>query len=546
MKVVDMVKESLIIRFRIEKKEEFYDVLNKVKAGVVGRVWDPNLNAWVAPATTENVNYLRSLGFVLTNAVRTFMGEPVGRTIVVPAQVSSPPVTIDVEKLKGLFGYQIEGVRFLEQRQGIGIIGDEMGLGKTVQALGYLRLHPELSPVLVICPAVAKYVWYEFAQRWLQITSEDVCVLSSRQTNGIDLLNKKRLYVINYDVLKDWEELLLQVGFKVVIGDEVQYVSNIKAKRTKAFVRIARRIPKRIFLSGTPIKSFPSEFFTVLNLVEPKVFSNRWEYLQRYCNPRHNGFGWVFRGASNQDELRKLITPLMLRREKQEVLVDLPPKLLQVVPLECEEIQLKAYEDADREFREWVIQNLTRKVQTEARNRIEHLKQLAYIAKRNAVIQWIRDFLESGKKLVVFGVHLRVLDDIEHMFADVCVRVDGHTKPEDRKLLEQKFQNDPSVQLFVGQVIAAGVALTLTAASSVAFVELPWTTADLDQAADRCHRIGQKDVVSVYFLIAKDTVEEKIMRYLDRKRTVVRKLLDGKEVESEDLLESLLVEYSNR
>jgi SWI/SNF-related matrix-associated actin-dependent regulator 1 of chromatin subfamily A len=171
---------------------------------------------------------------------------------------------------------------------------------------------------------------------------------------------------------------------------------------------------------------------------------------------------------------------------------------------------------------------------------------LAYIAKRNAVIQWIRDFLESGKKLVVFGVHLHVLDDIEHMFADVCVRVDGHTKSEDRKLLEQKFQNDPSVQLFVGQVIAAGVALTLTAASSVAFVELPWTTADLDQAADRCHRIGQKDVVSVYFLIAKDTVEEKIMRYLDKKRTVVRKLLDGKEVESEDLLESLLVEYSKR
>jgi hypothetical protein len=113
MKVVDMMKESLIIRFRIEKKEEFYDVLNKVKAGVVGRVWDPNLNAWVAPATTENVTYLRSLGFALTNAVRAFMGEPVGRTIVVPAQVSSPPVTIDVEKLKGLFGYQIEGVRFL-------------------------------------------------------------------------------------------------------------------------------------------------------------------------------------------------------------------------------------------------------------------------------------------------------------------------------------------------------------------------------------------------------------------------------------------------
>jgi SWI/SNF-related matrix-associated actin-dependent regulator 1 of chromatin subfamily A len=233
----------------------------------------------------------------------------------------------------------------------------------------------------------------------------------------------------------------------------------------------------------------------------------------------------------------------MIRREKINVLPDLPPKLKQVVPLECEAVEFATYESADSAFHVWVKDSLARKSAVEATNQIEHLKQLAYLAKRNSLLNWMKEFLSSGKKLIVFGIHLHVLDDIEREFKGISVRVDGGIKPEDRKAIEQKFQTDPAIKLFIGQVVAAGVALTLTAAADVAFLELPWTNADVDQPSDRAHRIGQKDTVNIYFLIANGTVENKIIAHLDANRAVVKKLLDGREVEDTDLLSNLLNEY---
>jgi len=541
MKVVDIDNGTLVIRFRVEPKALFFSLLDKIKANIEGRVWNSKANAWNAPPTMKNLEYLKSLGFTLTNPVREIMGDAAPKTFVILSDPTSPIVHVDESKLAGFFPYQVEGVRFLEKRGGVGIIGDEMGLGKTIQALGYLLLHPEVRPALVVCPAVAKYVWFEAARTWLHIRKSEIAVLSSRTKSNLTM--NRQIYIINYDILKNWEDALSSLNIQIVIGDEVQYVSNTKAQRTKAFVRIARHVKKRIFLSGTPIKSYPSEFFTILNLTEPKVFSSQWAYLQRYCDPKYNGFGWTFKGHSNQDELRHLVEHIMIRREKINVLPDLPPKLKQVVPLECEAVEFATYESADSAFHVWVKDSLARKSAVEATNQIEHLKQLAYLAKRNSLLNWMKEFLSSGKKLIVFGIHLHVLDDIEREFKGISVRVDGGIKPEDRKAIEQKFQTDPAIKLFIGQVVAAGVALTLTAAADVAFLELPWTNADVDQPSDRAHRIGQKDTVNIYFLIANGTVENKIIAHLDANRAVVKKLLDGREVEDTDLLSNLLNEY---
>jgi SWI/SNF-related matrix-associated actin-dependent regulator 1 of chromatin subfamily A len=518
-------------------RSEFFAILDKIKKGVTGRFWDGKTNSWKAPPSKKNVEYLKSLGFILTAPVEAVLGKDTGRTFVVP---SSTPVSIDVSKLVGFFPYQIEGVRFLETRGGVGIIGDEMGLGKTVQALGYLILHPDELPALVVCPAVAKYVWVDAAMRWMGLPESEIGVLSGRSSCEVD---KKSLYVINYDILRDWEGVLKGMGLRVLIGDESQYVSNQKAQRTKALIGIARKVRKRIFLSGTPIKSYPSEFFTVLNLVDPRNFPNHWAYLQRYCDPKYNGFGWEFKGATNQSELRCLIQSVMIRREKSQVLADLPPKLKQVVCLECEPVEYAAYLDADTAFCEWVKTNVSNKKTVEAENRLEGLKQLAYLAKRNSVLRWIEEFLQSGKKLVVFASHLKALDDIQRKFSSICVRIDGSVKAEDRKIIEHRFQNDDSIQLFLGQTTAASVAITLTAASSVAIVEFPRHNADIDQALDRCHRIGQKDTVNGYFLVANGTVENRIIKHFDKNRGVVTNLLDGREVETTDLLENLLEDY---
>ena len=128
-------------------------------------------------------------------------------------------------------------------------------------------------------------------------------------------------------------------------------------------------------------------------------------------------------------------------------------------------------------------------------------------------------------------------------FKDIAVKVDGSVPNEQRSINVERFQNDPKIRLFVGNVQAAGVGLTLTAASNVAFLELPWTPGELSQAEDRCHRIGQKDAVNVHYLLAEGTIEEKIARLIDKKRKVLDSVLDGKETEQESLLTEIMNEY---
>jgi len=325
-----------------------------------------------------------------------------------------------------------------------------------------------------------------------------------------------------------------------VLVHNCQMVSSHKAIRTKAFKRLAKTVNHKIFLSGTPIKNRPSEFFTVLNLLDKKTFSNRWQYLNRYCAPKSNGFSVVFNGLSNEKELYKLIYPLMIRREKKDVLKELPPKQKIMVPMECDPVQLRSYEQANSEFREWVKEA---QKSLSIKEHIEGLKQLAYMAKRNSVIKWIRDFLTSGEKLVVGGWHTRVLDDIEKEFGNISVRMDGSTPANKRQEVVDRFQNDNKIQLFIGNLKVAGVGITLTAASATATIELLWGPGDHDQFEDRVHRIGQEaDSVLAYYLIAPGTVEEDIIEIIQEKAKMLGQVLDGEQREfvEEDVLKALL------
>lgn len=179
--------------------------------------------------------------------------------------------------------------------------------------------------------------------------------------------------------------------------------------------------------------------------------------------------------------------------------------------------------------------------------RIEALKQLAVQGKIKQAVQWIRDFLDNnGNKLVVFGVHKTVVDALMKEFKEEAVKVDGSVSATKRDEAVVAFQEDPNVKLFVGNIQAAGTGLTLTAASAVAFLELPWTPGESAQAEDRCHRIGQKDTVNVYYLLADNTIEMEIAQLLDEKKAVLNAVLDGKEVEETQLLTELIKKYKER
>lgn len=517
MKKIDYDGDQLLITFYVPSKE-FQQTVNTVKQ-CDGRSFDPAKKRWTAFPSQKNIQFLVGNDFVPTAATKAIWESA-------PVFAKEEFVLADIDESildPRMYLYQVEGVRWLEARKGNGVIGLPVGMGKSNIAASYGKLHPEDRPVLVICPACVKYNWEREIKMW---TGEDAVILSGKTPYRIN--ERYKWVVINYDILSGWEDVLVGAKFKYLIGDESAYVNNPKANRTKAFIRLARTIPKKALLSATPIRNRPAEFFTALNLVDRKLFPNRYKYLHRYCDPKFNGFSWVYKGLTNEDELYYLVNKVMFRKKKEDVFKDLPAKRKIVVPFALDFAVQKQYNKASSEFLSWVkTVETTKKLATQAH--IETLRQLAYIGKRDGVIEWIGNFLDSGEKLVVFAWHTDAINDIYSAFKDISVVVDGRTNAKQKQENIDKFQDETSsVKLFIGQITAAGVGITLTAASSLAIVEFPWTPGDLEQAMGRIDRIGQKSpVVSFYYLVGAGTVDEDTALLLDEKSKMLNQTLDG-------------------
>jgi SWI/SNF-related matrix-associated actin-dependent regulator 1 of chromatin subfamily A len=308
--------------------------------------------------------------------------------------------------------------------------------------------------------------------------------------------------------------------------------------------QLVKGTPHFIALTGTPIMNRPVEIYNALSMINPFVVPNYWQFTQRYCGAKYNGFGWDFNGASNTEELHRLLTgTVMIRRKKADVLKDLPDKVYSSIPMELE--NQKEYDYAEANFIDFVKHTKGQEAADKASNaavitQIEGLKQLAVKGKMNAVIEWVHDFLESGEKLVLFAIHKSAIDQLMEEFKGLAVKIDGSVTADDRNKAVEAFQNDDRVRLFIGNIKAAGVGLTLTAASNVAFIEYPWTPGELKQAEDRCHRIGQKNSVNIHHLVAYHTIEGEIVDLLDSKTKVLDAVLDGHETHEESLLSSLI------
>lgn len=447
-----------------------------------------------------------------------------------------------------LFPFQKEGIKFLEKRKGRALIADEMGLGKTVQALGWLKLHPEKLPALIVCPSVAKGVWVSTSEAWLP---KKKIFLGEGQKPFLPS-NDTDLFIINYDILTYWKETLGEIPFQTLILDECHYIKNRKAKRTKAVQKLAKKIPHLIALSGTPFLNRPMEGYTVFKLLEPKLFSTWFEFGLRYCAGKRTRFGWDFSGASNIEELHQKLKPIMLRRTKEEVMKELPKKMKTIIPVYLPQSDEKEYKKAEEDIISFLVEQDQKEKARKAKYaetlvKIALLRQLAAKKKLKQCIEWIRNFLEeTDEKLVVFAYHRDILKELQKTFPKISIVVDGSTTSHQRRVAQKTFQENKKIRLFLGNIKAAGVAITLTAASTVVFVELPWTPGELVQAEDRCHRIGQKKVVNIYYFIAVSTIEEKIIKLLDRKKATIKKIVEGKTIENKDLLTELLTELKKQ
>lgn len=423
--------------------------------------------------------------------------------------------------------YQIRGVRFLCARAGRAILGDDMGLGKTLQTIGWLALHPAARPALIVCPSSMKFAWQRELWTHARIRSQ---ILDGRGAGGTP---RHAVVIINYDILQAWLPTLAAWGPQLLVMDECQYVKSTTSKRTAACTALARQTPHVIALSGTPIVNRPVEFFPVLHMIAPGTFNSFWQYAWRYCRPRRafRGRGWLFDGAANLPELRARVQPLMLRRMKEEVLTELPPKIRSVIPVDIS--NRPEYRRAEQDIVRWVAgvrgsDAAQRAQRAEALVRLNELRLLAAKGKLPAIIEEMHNHLDAGTgKLVVFAVHRAILAALQQEFPRAPV-IHGGVGPRERQIAVDRFQHDRKTRLILGNIHAMGVGLTLHAADTAMFAELGWHPAAHTQAEDRIYRLGQTSQrVLVRYYVAKNTIEEHIMDVIAGKRKICGAILDG-------------------
>lgn len=425
------------------------------------------------------------------------------------------------------FPFQKQCVYATERFGGRALLALDCGLGKTMIALHYLRRNPDALPALVVCPASAKFVWEEEARKHV---GWDASVLEGRRPSGN---GNGKLTILNYDILEPRLASLKMKGFRTVVLDESHMVKSFRAKRTKAARALCRGVPYVLALSGTPLVNRPAELWQTLNILRPDIFPHFWKFGHRYCDPKRNPFsqGWDFKGATNVGELHeKLLKHLMIRRRKCEVLPELPNKMEQVVP--CELSDPRQYKQAEDDFLAWLAEHHTGRlagaIKAEAMIKVGYLLRLAAELKLAAVADWVNDFLEGAdEKLVLFATHRKMIDGLREQCQTKSVVVHGGVTGISRKKAVHQFQHDPETRLFLGNTIAAGTAITLTAASTAAFAELVWVPGNLKQAADRIHRISQERTAWIYYLLARGTIENKLCRALRRKQKMIDAVLDG-------------------
>lgn len=512
-----------------------YGTLSKVKSlpnrkyHAKGRV-----KFWTCPITTASILELKEWGFQLDENLASYVtvDSPITKRRISSIEVPSYK--------KDPYPFQVEGVGFIEYKNGRVLLADEMGLGKTVQVLMWLELHPNKRIAVIVCPASLKLNWAREIEEGMT-TNMNIHIAEGRDPYFIPNTD---IIIINYDILSYWSGMLLELEPQVLITDECHYYKNNKAKRTKAVKRLAKKIPHVIAISGTPIQNRPIEIYNAVTILDPTLFPNYWNFVQRYCDAKNTGFGWDLSGASNTEELHEiLINSIMIRRKKKDVLADLPDKVRSYIPFDID--NRKEYDKAGDDFIKYAKSVRGEEAAEKASNaeiitQIEYLKQIAVKGKLEEVLDWISNFLESGEKLVVFATHKEVITKIMDKFKKIAVKVDGSVTGRKRDQAVVDFQTLERIRLFVGNIKAAGVGLTLTAASNVAVIELPWAPGDLDQLEDRCHRIGQKDCVNVHYLLSLGTIEYELAEILDRKRKILDSVLDGQATGEESLLTELI------
>ncbi len=361
------------------------------------------------------------------------------------------------------------------------------------------------------------------------------------------------IVVVSYEQAKKHRAVLEARTWDLIIGDEAHAFKNWKAQRTQTFVALTRKSARKLLLTGTPIENRPIELYSLLNIVMPGEWGTFMKFGCRYANGHHDGYAWNFKGASNLEELQdRLRATCMVRRLKKDVLKELPAKRRQIVVLDSDcGREAKAALKAEREMIE-ALGYQTHEARVEAElakceddstyeSAVARLTQAAgveftevskvraevAIAKVPKVIEYLQDALESSNKVIVFAHHHSVIDALAEGLKDYgAVTFTGQHSTHERQTAVDRFQHDSTCRVFIGSIKAAGVGITLTAASLVVFAELDWVPGAITQGEDRAHRISQTESVNIQHLVFDGSLDARMAQVLVAKQEIADRGLD--------------------
>ena len=457
------------------------------------------------------------------------------------------------------YEYQCEGIE-----QGLVwkrlFIGDEPGLGKTLQSIGIVDI-ANAYPCLVICPSSLKINWQREFEKF---TNKKALVLDDTVRTTWPYLLQMKMFnvaIVNYESLRKFFVLDIQGAkdtfrvkdvvfsthirmFKSVIMDESHRVKDPGAQQTKFAKGIASGKEWIVLLSGTPVVNRPGDLVSQLSIMERlNEFGGMSKFMQDYGS------------GENLDVLSKeLYSRCMIRREKSKVLTQLPDKTrvdLIVDISNREEYCLAASDLAQylREYKNCTDREIRRKMRMKALIKFMTLRSLSGKGKVKQTVDFIRVFLESDKPLILFCAHHEIVDEIRKAFPE-AVSITGRESMQQKQFAVDSFQQGARKLIICG-IKAAGVGLTLTASSNVAFIELPWTYADCCQCEDRAHRIGQKDNVTCYYILGRNTIDTRLYDIIHKKKSIANQIMNSEddiptdEAYFDELMTAFFEDYDN-
>jgi SWI/SNF-related matrix-associated actin-dependent regulator 1 of chromatin subfamily A len=502
---------------------------------------------WFVPKHSENalLNWAKGLGFTAkkSSEVLTMEIEPM------------PELLIDISLKNELFPYQRNGVAYSLKKKRV-IVGDQPGLGKTAQAIATVEA-ANCKCILIICPATLRENWKrEIEDKW---TYKKALILTDRVKSTWPQYYKVgmiKYFICNYESLKkyfiesinrpegkDGNQVPLRLNhikfketinlFDAVIIDEIHRCKDGKSMQSKFTMGICKGKEYVLGLTGTPVVNKPMDLIPQLHIIgNLENFGNYKGFVDRYCQG--------YNQASNLKELNYLLHKhCFFRREKKDVLTDLPDKMRSI--LKCDIDNRAEYNKAENDLVTYLKENMNKSdaeitvsMRGEVMVMIAILKKISARGKVLEVIEHIKEVEEAGEKIVVFAWHKEIIQELRKHLPN-AVTVVGDDSMDQRQKSVDDFQNNPKVKVILCNIKSGGVGITLTASSRVAFIELPWHPADCEQCEDRTHRIGQKNSVQCSYFLGVNTIDEKIYEIIEKKRAIVNQVTGSEEhIETEE------------